>query len=92
MEGCEPGAGLGRETPFAGDEQKIRASKLPVQPARASSQPASSRAALPLSLTLSHASSLQSVKTFQCVLQIPCLQPPALSQINHVLGNTAGMY
>lgn len=37
-------------------------------------------------------SSLQSVKTFQCVLQIPRLQPPALSQINHVLGNTAGMY
>lgn len=47
---------------------------------------------LPLSPALSRASSLQSVKTFQCVLQIPCLQPPALSQINHVLGNTAGMY
>lgn len=47
---------------------------------------------LPLSAALSRASSLQSVKTFQCVLQIPCLQPPALSQINHVLGNTAGMY
>lgn len=92
MGGCEPGAGFERETPFAGDEQKIRVTRLPVQPARAFSQPACSHAALPLSLTLSRTSSLQSVKTFQCVLQIPCLQPPALSQINHVLGNTAGMY
>lgn len=92
MGGRQPGAGLEWETPFAGDEQKIRVPRLPVQPARAASQPACGRAALPLSLALSRASSLQSVKTFQCVLQIPCLQPPALSQINHVLGNTAGMY
>lgn len=92
MEGCEPAAGLEQETSFAGDEQTRRVTRLPVQPARVFSQPACSRAALPLSLALSRASSLQSVKTFQCVLQIPCLQPPALSQINHVLGNTAGMY